>query len=165
MSAGEGRGLFGIALTPPGEWNDDKPQALGSEWVRVLEAVPLLGGLSRRHPRKVARVAQKTSLAPRTAIISPTNRNDGFYVILDGSATVTTAAGERVELGPGQFFGELALLDPAPGTATVTADAELVCMRVSQQHLLELLESEPTIAIHLLQALAARVRGLEREHV
>jgi voltage-gated potassium channel len=113
----------------------------------------------------VARAGRRTCLPSLTTIISPTRRNDVFYVILDGRAAVTTVTGERVDLGPGQFFGELALLDPAPGTATVSAETDLTCMRISQGRFLELLESEPTIAVKLLQAMAARVRGLEREHV
>jgi voltage-gated potassium channel len=165
MSAGEGRGLFGMALAPPNERIDDEPEPLGSDWARVLADVPLLAGLSKRHLRKVARAGRRTCLPSLTTIISPTRRNDAFYVILDGRAAVTTVTGERVDLGPGQFFGELALLDPAPGTATVSAETDLTCMRISQGRFLELLESEPTIAVKLLQAMAARVRGLEREHV
>ena len=159
MSSGQGRGLFGTTLAADG----NREAAFGGEWTGVLADVPLFAGLSKRHLRRVARMAQKASYPEHTVIVSPQRPADAFYVILDGQAMVSTVTGDRIELGPGRFFGEMALLDDSPRTATVTAVTHLLVMRISQRHFREMVESEPKIASAIMRVLAARVRRVETD--
>jgi voltage-gated potassium channel len=137
--------------------------AFGREWAVVLADVPLFAGLSKRHLRRVAKMASKVEFPELTVIVSPRRRADAFYVVLNGKAEVTTVSGDRIELGPGRFFGEMALLDSGPRSATVTAKTEMLAMSISQSRFRELLESEPKIAFAIMRELAARVRRVEAD--
>jgi CRP-like cAMP-binding protein len=108
-------------------------------------------------------MASKVRFPARTVIVSPRRRADAFYVILDGKAEVATASGDLIELGPGRFLGEMALLDSGPRSATVTAKTEMLAMSISQRRFRELLESEPKIAFPIMSELATRVRRLEAD--
>jgi voltage-gated potassium channel len=163
MSSGPGRGLMGATVPAGGMRSAADAAAFGREWAIVLADVPLFAGLSKRHLRRVARMASKVTFPEHTVIVSPRRRADAFYVILDGRAEVSTVTGDRIELGPGRFFGEMALLDNGPRSATVTAKTELLAMSISQRRFRELLESEPKIAYVIMRELAIRVRGLEND--
>jgi CRP/FNR family transcriptional regulator, cyclic AMP receptor protein len=108
-------------------------------------------------------MAAKVTFPERSVIVSPRRRADAFYVIIDGEAEVTTKAGERIHLGSGSFFGEMALLESGPRTATVAAVTEVLAMMISQQRFREMLASEPKIAFTIMRELAARVRRLEQD--
>jgi CRP-like cAMP-binding protein len=127
-------------------------------WADALSTVPLFAGLSQRHLRKVAEKATMKRFAPLTAIVRAGDPGDAFFIILDGSASVRRAGKRAVKLGPGDFFGELALLDAAPRNATVEADGEVLTMRLGRAAFVKLLESEPKVSIAMLRALAARAR-------
>ena len=87
-------------------------------------------------------------------------RGDAFYVVLDGQARVETPAGHAHALEPGDFFGELALLDGAPRSATVTASGELTTLRIGQSAFAKMLREEPTIGVGLAKGLATIARDL-----
>jgi voltage-gated potassium channel len=163
VSSGPGRGLMGATVPAGGMRSPADAAAFGREWAVVLQDVPLFSGLSKRHLRRVAKMASQARFPARTVIVSPRRRADAFYVILDGKAEVTTAGGDVIELGPGRFFGEMALLDSGPRSATVTAKTEMLAMSISQRNFRELIESEPKIAFPIMSELAARVRRVEAE--
>ena len=130
----------------------------GAAWAGVLETVPLFREVSQRHLRKVAQKATMKRFAPLTPIVRVGDPGDAFFIILDGSASVRRAGKRAVKLGPGDFFGELALLDAAPRNATVEAETEVLTMRLGRTAFTKVLESEPKVAIAMLRALAARAR-------
>ncbi|HEY2830855.1 MAG TPA: cyclic nucleotide-binding domain-containing protein, partial [Sporichthyaceae bacterium] len=78
-----------------------------------------------------------------------------------GTATVTVQGTFRRTLGPGDYFGEIALLDQGVRSATITADSELVCRGITLWDFRPLVQSNAAIAWTLLQTLARRVRGAE----
>ena len=84
-----------------------------------------------------------------------------FYVILDGAASVRRPGKRTVKLHPGDFFGELALLDSSPRVATVEAESEVLAMCLSRTALFRVLEKEPKVAIAMLKTLAGRMRATE----
>jgi CRP/FNR family cyclic AMP-dependent transcriptional regulator len=81
-----------------------------------------------------------------------------FYLIESGTATVTVGGAFRRTLGPGEHFGEIALIDGRARTATVTADAELVCQGITLWDFQPLVQRSPTMAWTLLQTLAGMLR-------
>jgi len=127
-------------------------------WADVLSTVPLFTGLSQRHLRRVAGQATMKRYAPYTAIVRVDDPGDAFYVILDGSAAVRKPGKRSVKLRRGDFFGELALLDAAPRTATVEAESEVLTMRLGRTAFQKVLDSEPKVALAMLRTLAARMR-------
>jgi CRP-like cAMP-binding protein len=137
----------------------NRTQPMGSSWADVLEDVPLFAGLSKRHLRKVAGLGYERRVAPQTAVVRKGDKGDAFFVILDGSASVRRPGKRTVRLGPGDFFGELALLDGAPRTATVEADTDMLLMWVARSAFGKLLRSEPQVAVHMLHTLAQRLRS------
>jgi CRP-like cAMP-binding protein len=137
-----------------------RQRRMGPLWVGVLEDLPLFSGLSRRHLRRIANLAEAARFEPGTTIVREGAREQTFFVILDGTASIERD-GNRRRIGSGDFFGEMALIDGAPRSATVRAESELLAMRLARAPFMRTLKDEPAIALKLLQELAARVRRLE----
>ncbi|HET9675071.1 MAG TPA: cyclic nucleotide-binding domain-containing protein [Gaiellaceae bacterium] len=135
-----------------------------NDWVAVLARLPLFADVGRRRLRKVAELAEFRDYEPHSVVVQTGDTADGFYVILAGRAKRAGRAGGRL-LQPGDYFGEMALLDGGARSATIVAVSELQTMRLPRAPFLKLLEREPQIAIGMLGGLAGRVRGLERPTV
>jgi len=134
---------------------------LGPEWAGVLAEIPLFSDLSKRHLRRVAAIAGAKRFAAGSQIIRAGDPGDAFYVLLDGEAEARPRSGRPVPLGPGDFFGEMALLDGSPRSASVHATTDVLTMRLGRAAFAKLLKDEPGIAARLLVTLAGRVRRLE----
>jgi CRP-like cAMP-binding protein len=128
----------------------------------VLRQVPLFANLSDRHLRKVAKLVMSVRFDAGAAIVREGSQGHTFFVILDGRATVVRRGARPATLRPGEYFGEMALLDRRPRSATVMAETELSALRISADAFGKLLRGEPSIAIRLLETLSVRVRELER---
>jgi CRP-like cAMP-binding protein len=148
-----------IPLQPPRK--SGRNTADPTLWTNVLAEVPLFAGLSPRHVRKVAATGRIARFHDATAIVRAGEPGDTFYVIIDGDVSVRRRGVPAIVLGPGSFFGELALLDRAPRSATVMAKGPVACLAITRPRFLKLLRDESTIAIALLEELARRVRTLQ----
>lgn len=127
----------------------------------MLATLPLFSGVGRRQLRKIAGLAQLRVHEDGDLVIRRGDDADGFYLILGGKAKV--AGRDRAQrLSTGDYFGEMALLDGEPRSATITAVGELQVMRLPRRAFQRLLKEEPTIAVSLLQTLAARLRATEK---
>jgi CRP-like cAMP-binding protein len=138
----------------PGEASD-------TDWTDVLAEVPLFSNLSARHVRNLAKLAKIQRLAAYTKIVREGERADAFFLILDGNVVVRPPGKRLVKLGPGDFFGELALLDNSPRSATVEAQNEVLVARIGRTEFARMLDSEPKVALVLLRTVAARLRSSE----
>ena len=130
--------------------------------IPVLRQVPLFAELSDRHLRKLGKLATVTSFSAYVPVVREGTRGDAFFVILDGRAVVVRRDGSKTTLSAGDYFGEMALLDRRPRSATVTAQTEITALRISASEFQALLRREPTIALALLRTLSSRVRELEQ---
>ncbi len=129
---------------------------------RVLSRVTLFADLSQRDLRRVASLAEETWFGPGSVVVEEGKHALGFYAILDGTAKVTKARGRTLGvLKPGDHFGELALLDGKPRSASVTAQSSLDTIRIRRQAFRKLLLAQPEIGLRLLEQLAGRLRGYE----
>jgi CRP-like cAMP-binding protein len=135
---------------------------MGRGWADVLGEIPLFAGLSKRHLNRIASVAKTRRYARYTAIVRAGERGEAFYVILDGTVLVKPPGKRSVKLGPGDWFGEMALLDGAPRTANVEAQSEVFVMLLGRSAFRKTIEAEPRIAVALLSTLAQRLRASER---
>jgi CRP/FNR family transcriptional regulator/CRP/FNR family cyclic AMP-dependent transcriptional regulator len=131
------------------------------DWQNVLRALPLFSHLSTRHLRQVAKLAKFVEFAPGDFIVNVGEPGDAFYLIVSGKAKVVGKPRARA-LGSGDFFGEMALIDGEPRSATITATTELHAMMLARRPFLKVLEQGPRLALTLMAELAARIRRLER---
>lgn len=95
---------------------------------------------------------------------------DGFYLVETGRVIISAAIGNSesrplAAVGPGEFFGEMALLDEAPRSATATAELETTTYCIGREELLALLELRPQLALHLIREFSQRVRALNRKYI
>lgn len=86
----------------------------------------------------------------------------GFFVIDEGEAEVTVHGEERAKLGPGDYFGEIALITESDRTATITAETDMRCYGMTMWDFRPLVESNASIAWNMLQSLAKKLREAER---
>ena len=139
----------------------DLPPSLHPGWLPVLGRVEMFQSLSKRHLRKVARLTEPKRFKKGADVVRAGSRGDALYVILDGTARVTTPDGHTRTLASGDCFGELALLDGAPRAATVTAIDSLATARISRSDFQKLLKEEPAIGVGLAQGLVAIIRDIQ----
>ena len=138
------------------------PNRVGHDWLATLAEVPLFEGLSKRHLRRIAKLARIRRFAPGSTMVRTGDPGRTFYVLLDGKAKVIRVDGRPRRLGVGDHFGEMALLDDAPRSAAVVADGEVVALTIDRPGFAKLVRAEPALAQALLRTLAARLRAAER---
>jgi CRP/FNR family transcriptional regulator len=132
-----------------------------ADTVELLGKVPLLEGLERKHLERLARSFKSREFHEGDAVVSEGERGGFFFVIVDGSASVNVGGEVRASLGPGDAFGEMALIDDGPRSATVVAATDLRCLRLTPWEFRPFVEDHPAVAWSLLQTLARRLRAAE----
>ena len=137
----------------------------GGAPVELLRSVPLFADLGRKELEQLARSFKERTFAPGQTIAEEGKGGVGFFVIESGTARVTVKGEERVTLGPGSYFGEVALIDDGARTATVVADSELRCYGLTSWEFRPLVELNASIAWKLLQTLTKRLRDVEQRPV
>ncbi len=128
------------------------------EIAQRLESVPLFGRCTKGDLKIVARHVESIEVDSGRVLCRAGDEGDALFVILRGTAIVERDGLQVADLRPGDYFGELSLLDPGPRAATVTttSDAELAMLGVRMFRVL--LRDLPTISAKLLADLASRVR-------
>ena len=134
----------------------------GRRAVDLLAQVPLFSGLSRRQLRRLAEHADTASFRRGENIVEAEQPGGTFYVILEGEAKVLRRGRTVDRMGPGDFFGEISLLDGGPRTASVVAETPVVTIRVFKRSFDRLVSQEPAVAAEILAVLAGRLRQAER---
>ncbi len=129
---------------------------------RVMEElakVPLFSDCSNRDLQTISRVVKDIDHRAGTVIAREGEPGVGLFVIVDGEAEVTIGGKKKATLGPGEFFGEIALLDGGPRTATVTAITDVKLLGLTEWVFRGLMQEHPSIAIKTLQQMAGRLRS------
>jgi pyruvate,water dikinase len=127
--------------------------------VAALRRVQLFADMDRRQAEQIARVIKERRFAKGETVIMEGSGGAAFFFIETGEAKVTSKGAELATLGPGDHFGEIALIDGGPRSATVTAVTDLVCYGITFWEFRPLVENNGTMAWKLLQALAKRLRA------
>jgi CRP/FNR family cyclic AMP-dependent transcriptional regulator len=120
----------------------------------MLANVDLFSELDKRELRTVAEAMKESRFDAGSDVVTQGKGGVGFFVIADGTATVFVDGEQVRTLGPGDYFGEIALIADSPRTATVTADTDLICWGLASWTFRPLVEDNGTIAWKLLQAMA-----------
>ena len=129
----------------------------------MLAQVPLFADLSPRHLKRLADRMEDQRFMEGASVVVAGDEGDQFYVIVEGEAEVVSPDGRVVAtLRPGEFFGEISLLDGGPRTASVVAATPLRMLSLSRSAFREMIEVEPRVAVGLLKHAAMLLRRLER---
>jgi CRP-like cAMP-binding protein len=123
----------------------------------VLHRVPLFSALKEKQLRGIAQAMAERTFPPGEEITREGEISVGFYVIEDGQARVTMNGEEVGRLGPGDHFGEIALIAETPRAATVTAETELRCYGMTSWDFRSLVERNGEIAWEILASTARRL--------
>jgi CRP/FNR family transcriptional regulator, cyclic AMP receptor protein len=124
----------------------------------MIARVPLFAGLERRDLERVADSFKERNYDAGDTIAEEGSGGAGFFVIAEGNAKVTVQGQERATLGPGDYFGEIALLDEGARTATVKAETPMQTYAMTFWEFRPIVETDARIAWKLVQALAHRLR-------
>ena len=129
--------------------------------VELIKRVPLFSDLDKRELESLARTFKERQVSAGETVVSEDSGAAGFFVVEDGTAKVSVHGEERGTVGPGDYFGEIALIDEGARTATVTADTDMRLYGLTFWEFRPLVEQNASIAWKLLQALARRLRQAE----
>lgn len=135
----------------------------GEERADALKPVPFFAELDGDERVQVARLFKERRFGAGEAVIREGTGGAAFFLIEAGEATVTIGGAVRATLGPGDYFGEIALIDEGPRSATVTAASDLVCQGITLWDFKPLVESNGVIGWKLLQSMVKRLREAERD--
>jgi CRP/FNR family transcriptional regulator, cyclic AMP receptor protein len=130
-----------------------------SEIAKMLQAVPLFSGLSKHELGAIAGQAKEVHTSTGDVLARQGEHGVGFFLIVEGEARVIVNGRTRARLRAGDTFGEIALLDGGPRTATVVAESDMTLLGLTAWEFKALLSQYPTITLKLLEQVAARLRS------
>jgi CRP/FNR family cyclic AMP-dependent transcriptional regulator len=142
---------------------DPKERDVATDRVKLLSEVPLFEGLSKKELRAIAQSAKEISHREGAVLAREGDSGVGFFLITDGTARVSVGGRTRNRMGPGDFFGEISLIDQGPRTATVTAETPITTLGITAWVFKRLIEQNPSIASKMLMVMAQRLRQSSRE--
>jgi CRP-like cAMP-binding protein len=126
-----------------------------------LSRVPLLAGCPASSLRSMAEATGEVAFEAGHHIVQQGIIGNGLYILVSGRARVVQGSEVLARLGPGDFFGELSVLDQQPRAASVVAEEPVTCLALASWDLFPLLERDPQLSLNLLRAMAARLRAAD----
>ena len=125
--------------------------------VELLKHVPLFAGCTKKELGEVARVADEIDLRAGKTLIKEGSPGREFFVLVDGTADIKRKGKKIDSAGPGDFFGEMALLSDQPRNATVVTTSPVDALVVTARNFRMLIETNPLIALKVMRAVADRL--------
>ena len=134
--------------------------------IELLEQIPLFEGLPRGDLEQLAGSFKERHFNAGDSVALEGAGGVGFFVIADGTASVEVHGEKRGQLAPGDYFGEVALIDEhARRTATITAETDLTCYGLTAWQFRPFVETNAQVAWRLLQVMAKRLREAEQQQI
>ena len=127
----------------------------------LLQKVPLFRDLSRKQLGQIARLADELDVPAGKRLATAGEIGHELFVIIDGHAVVKIGRGRAARLGPGEFFGEMSLVDGGPRSATVEAATDMRLLVVGRREFWGLLNAAPPLVLKIMATLSRRVRDAE----
>ena len=124
----------------------------------MLKKVPLFAGLDNKELQEIASSMRERRFRAGDTVTQEGAGGVGFFVVQEGEADVQVGGESKGSVGPGDYFGEIALLNASPRTATLTARTDMVCYGMTPWDFRPLVESNSTIAWKLLTAMSEKLR-------
>ena len=134
-----------------------------AEKLELLQDVPLFAELTTDELNALGRIVKEVDVKPGD-ILTHEGRHEGFFfVVIDGSVEIERGGQTINTLGPGDFLGEIALLDGGPRTATATATAPSRLLSIENQAFDDLLGASPSIRTAVMEAVGQRLQAMDEE--
>ncbi len=127
--------------------------------VEMLEKSSLWSGLSKKDLKSIVRLSKERTYETGDVIVQKGEGGVGFYLILEGSVEIRSDGTTIAKLGPGQFFGEMSVIDNQPRSADVVAVEPSRCLILSAWSFNALISENPKIALKMLQEFVRRLRS------
>jgi CRP-like cAMP-binding protein len=127
-----------------------------------LRQVPLFAELSDRDLQQLAAAMHERTFPAGRQVTTEGENGLGFFVVADGTAAVTVDGVARRTLGPGEYFGEMAIIDGGVRSAQVSAETDLTCYGMTAWNFRPFLKDHPDLVWALLQTLVSRLRDADR---
>jgi CRP/FNR family transcriptional regulator, cyclic AMP receptor protein len=137
---------------------------MADEKLEQLQRVPLFAGLGRKELQELGTLADEIDVADGRVLTREGESGHEFFIVLDGNVEVNVQGEVVSTLGPGDFLGEIALIDGKPRSATTRAVGPTRLLVVGHREFHRLMDDYPTVKTCVLQALADRVRRNEQIH-
>lgn len=135
------------------------------EKLDLLHSIPLFARFDRHHLERLGMLTEEVDVPAGKVLIRQGDLGDDLMILVSGRVGVERDGARVNELGPGDFFGEIALIDHGPRTATVTAELPSRLLVVNHRDFHALMEEFPEVAATVLLCLADRLRSLDRAAV
>jgi CRP/FNR family transcriptional regulator, cyclic AMP receptor protein len=130
-----------------------------------LKGVQMFSACTEKELAQIARACDELTVEPGAMVVEEGAAGEDFYLVGTGEAEVVRGGQSVATLGPGQYFGELSLLDDAPRNATVTAKTPMTLIRLRRREFSAVLDSWPGVAHKLLQQMARRLREADEKSI
>lgn len=127
--------------------------------IEMLEKAPLWSGLSKKELKSMVSASRERRFESGDTIVKKGEGGVGFYLILDGSVEIRSDGNTLSKLGPGQFFGEMSVLDNQPRSADVVTVQPSRVLILTAWEFKGLISAKPRIALKMLQELVRRLRN------
>jgi pyruvate,water dikinase len=147
----------------PSREKQPAPDSSTGDPAEALERVPLFAGLDRREVEQIARLFKVRRFAEGETVVMEGSGGAAFFLIDSGAATISIRGAERGTLEPGDYFGEIALIDEGTRMATITASSELVCFGLTFWEFRPLVHDNGAIGWKLLQSMAKMLRAAQQD--
>jgi CRP-like cAMP-binding protein len=128
------------------------------QYLEHLAKVPLFSACSKKELQTIARATDDVEVPKGKVLVEEGKPGHEFFLIVNGNASVKRGKKEIAKLGPGQYFGELALLDRGPRSASVIAKDDMEVLVLGQREFAGVIDEVPTMAHKLLMSMAQRLR-------
>jgi CRP-like cAMP-binding protein len=128
-----------------------------------LEQVPLFRGCDDATLERIADVSDTLEFAAGQSLVQQGQVGNGLYIVVSGGVRIVSGDSLLARLGPGDFLGELSVIDQQPRTATALAEEATTCLALASWDLIALLERDSDLAMNLLRELAGRLRRADAE--
>ena len=125
--------------------------------IDLLRSVPLFAGCSKKELRQISQIADELDFKPGKTLIREGALGREFFVVIDGTAEVQRKGRKIDDAGPGDFFGEMALLTDQPRNASVVTTSEVDALIITARNFRSLMETNPLIALKVMRAVADRL--------
>jgi CRP/FNR family cyclic AMP-dependent transcriptional regulator len=129
----------------------------------LLEGVPLFAGVSAAGIEELGAIADEVEVRAGTALTHEGAREGFFFIVVEGTVRIERDGRVVNRIGPGEFFGEIALLDGGPRTATATAVTDSRLLSLEHQAFDDLMDSSPAIRTAVMEAVGQRLRAMDEE--
>lgn len=147
---------------PTGRSDGRDRRARSAERLALLADAPLFEGLATSQLRRIAKVSGARTFDPGEELVKEGVPGRIFYIVVEGQAKIVRRGRTIERVGPGDSFGEMAILTTAPRSASVIAESPMEVLTLSGPHLRTILLDQPRIAVRLLDTLANRLADLDR---